>query len=106
MCLCIYQTLTFSNKTAFRRLEYELNKLNERLENKCYPQGIVYIIKKLDFHTLEGRDRLPYEELVTQTELGFIETEHLHFSGWEEYKKTRKQVGDRDVFGEIRVKVQ
>lgn len=106
MCLCIYQIFTFSNRTAFERLDYELNKLNERLENRCYPQGIVYIIKKLDFHNLEERDRLPYEELVTQSELGFIGTEHLHFVGWGEYRKIRKRVGKKDVFGKLWVKIQ
>lgn len=106
MCLCIYHMFTFSNRTAFRRLENKLNKLNDELENKCYPQGIVYIVKKLIFHSPEERDRLTYEELVTLAELDRVKTKHLHFSGWEEYRKTRKCVGDKDVFGKLCVKIQ
>ena len=106
MCLCIYHTFTFSNRMAFRRLDHKLNKLNSELENKCYPQGIVYIIERLAFHTPEERDRLPYEELVVQTEFGFIRTEHLYFSGWEEYRKVRECVGEKDVFGKLWVKIQ
>jgi len=106
MCLCIYQTFTFSNRIAFGQLDHRLNELNIKLENRCYPQGIVYIIERLTFHTSEERDRLPYEELVTQTELGFIGTKHLHFSGWKEYREIRKCVGKQDVFGKLLVKIQ
>jgi len=107
MCLCVYYTFTFSNRTAFRRLDYRLNKLNEELERKCYPQGIVYIVKSCSYSP-KKRDRLAYEELVTLAKLGdaTIRTEHFHFSGWEEYRKTRKIVGNKDVFGKLWVKIQ
>jgi len=91
---------------AFRRLEYKLDKLNEELERRCYPQGIAYIINKLIFHTPEGREGLTYKELVTLAELGNIKTEHFHFSGWDEYRKMRKIIGDKDTFGKLWVKIQ
>jgi len=103
MCLCIYQTFTFSNRTAFRQLDHALNKLNERLARKCYPQGIVYIIKA--YPPKQQRERFAYKELVALSEMN-MKVERVHFSGWEDYEKMRKYVGDQDVFGKLWVKIQ
>jgi len=79
--------------------------LSAELENKCYPMGIVYIIMVCHY-TPEERDELAYKELVMLSKLDGIKTEHLHFCGWEEYRKVRKQVGDKDIFGKLWVKIQ
>jgi len=73
---------------------------------RCYPQGIIFIIKKHTSYTPEKRERLAYKELVTLTELDNISTKHIHFSGWDEYKKMRERVGKKDVFGKLWVKIQ
>lgn len=73
---------------------------------RCHPQGTIFIIKKPISYTPEERERLAYKELVTLAELDSIKTEHIHFSGWDEYKKMREHVGKKDVFGKLWVKIQ
>lgn len=102
MCLCIYRTFTFSNRTAFRELDFALDKLNEKLEKKCYPQGTVYIIEA---YAPKQRERLPYKDLLALSEQD-MQVDRVHFSGWDEYKQMRKRVGKKDVFGKLWVKIQ
>lgn len=89
---------------AFRRLEHKLRKLDERLEHKCHPEGIAYIVVSRGYFTTEERDKFTYEELVTFAKLRAIQTEHIHFLNWEEYRAMRKRVGNNDVFGEVEIK--
>lgn len=102
MCLCIYQTFTFSNRMAFRRLDHKLNKLSDKLKKKCYPQGTVYIIEA---SPPKEREKFSYKELVALSELT-MKVKRLDFSGWEEYWKMREHVGKRGVFGKLWVKIQ
>lgn len=90
---------------AFRRLENKLQKLDKELEHRCYPEGIIYIITSRNSLTIEERYRLSYEELLTLANLHDIQSEHIHFHGWDEYKAMRKRVGSNDVFGKVEVKV-
>jgi len=104
MCLCKLIIFTFSNKIAFRRLRYKLQKLDKELKHGRYPEGTTYIIISHSF-TPEERDKFSYEELLTLANLRVIQTEHIHFLGWCEYKAMRKRVGDNDVFGKVEIKV-
>ena len=102
MCLCIYQTFTFSNRTAFKELDHALSKLSKQLKMRCYPQGTVYIILA---YAPKQRERLPYKELVACSEID-MRVRRIHFSGWEAYEKVKKRVGKIDVFGKVWVKIQ
>jgi len=102
VCLCIYHAFTFSNRTAFRQLDSALDKLNKKLKNKCYPQGIVYVIMA---YPPKRREKFAYKELVALSEITMI-VEHMYFSGWEEYREMRECVGKKDVFGKLWVKTQ
>lgn len=102
MCLCIYKTFTFSNRTAFKELDHKLCELSAKLGQKCYPRGTVYIIEA---YAPKQRERFAYKELVALSEID-MRVKRLHFSGWEAYEKMRKRVGKRDVFGKLWVKIQ
>ena len=62
---------------------------------------MVYIIKA---YPPKEREKFAYKELVALSEIN-MNVERLHFSGWEEYIKTRKIVGNNDVFGKLWVKI-
>jgi hypothetical protein len=105
MCLCKLVIFTFSNKTAFRRLEHKLKQLDEELKHKCYPEGTAWIVTNTTYYTPQARDEFPYEMLRTLADMYAIHTNHIHFKGWDEYRAMRKTVGDQDVFGHVEVKV-
>lgn len=105
MCLCELRIFTFSNKTAFRRLEHKLQKLDKELKHRRSPKGRVYIIVSSRNLTAKKRERLSYEELVIRVNLQTIRTERIDFVGWDEYRAMRKRVGNSDVFGKVEVKV-
>jgi len=88
---------------AFRRLEHKLQELDKKLKRRCNPEGTIHIIISHNF-TEEERDRLSYEELLILANVRAIQTEHIHFLGWNEYRAMRKNVGSNDVFGKVKVK--